>query len=80
MHPDLGLTLETLTERYTEMFANLLTSFFDLYPVGNDTAANTTSNDMSCDLSRVSTWDWAISWYTGGAESKVYVYYFTHAH
>jgi carboxylesterase 2 len=77
--PNPGLTVATFTEQYTEMFGNLSTSFFNLYPAGNDTAANTANNNMYRDLSRVSTWDWATAWYAGGAKSNVYVYYFDHA-
>ncbi|KAH9215642.1 prolyl oligopeptidase-like protein [Leptodontidium sp. 2 PMI_412] len=77
--PNPGFTLETFTDEYTQMFGNLSTKFFDLYPADDNTTANTASNDMYRDLSRVSTWDWATAWYAGGAKSSVYVYYFTHA-
>lgn len=74
-----GLTVETFKEEYSQMFANLSSTFFDLYPASDDTAAGTASKDLSRDLSRVSTWDWASAWYASGAKSNVYVYYFTHA-
>jgi carboxylesterase 2 len=77
--PSPGLTLTTFTEQYTEMFGNLSARFFDLYPANDTTTANTASNTMYRDISRVSTWDWATAWYAGGAKSNVYVYYFTHA-
>jgi carboxylesterase 2 len=77
--PSPGLTLQSYQEQYSEMFANLSTTFFYLYPASNDTTADDASNDMFRDLSRVSTWDWATAWYTGGAKSDVFVYYFTHA-
>ncbi|TGO56884.1 hypothetical protein BCON_0072g00300 [Botryotinia convoluta] len=77
--PSPGLTLDTFTTQYTEMFGNLSTRFFDLYPASNDSNANTLSNEMYRDLSRTSTWDWATAWYAGGAKSNVYVYYFTHS-
>jgi len=77
--PDPGLTLSTFTTQYTEMFGNLSSQFFSLYPATDNTTANSASNDMYRDLSRVSTWDWASAWYAGGAKSNVYVYYFNHA-
>ncbi|PQE19061.1 carboxylesterase protein [Rutstroemia sp. NJR-2017a BBW] len=77
--PSPGLTLATFSEQYTEMFGNLSSRFFDLYPANDTTTANTASNAMYRDISRVSTWDWATAWYAGGAKSNVYVYYFTHA-
>lgn len=77
--PDPGLTLAEFTEQFDEQLGNLSSTFFDLYPADNDTAANDAWNNFWRDESRVSTWDWAQAWYAGGAKSNVYVYYFTHA-
>ncbi|KAL3428526.1 hypothetical protein PVAG01_02035 [Phlyctema vagabunda] len=77
--PDTGLTVATYTEQFSQMFGNLSSEFFTLYPAGNDTMAGSMSNELYRDMSRISTWDWASSWYTGGAKSDVFVYYFTHA-
>ncbi|RDW87245.1 carboxylic ester hydrolase-18 [Coleophoma crateriformis] len=77
--PSPGLTLATFKTQFGEMLGNLSSTFFELYPADNDTAANNASNDFWRDESRMSTWDWAQAWYAGGAKSNVYVYYFTHA-
>ncbi|CCD53902.1 similar to prolyl oligopeptidase [Botrytis cinerea T4] len=74
-----GLALDDFTTQFTEMFGNLSTRFFDLYPATNDSNAVTLTKEMYRDLSRTSTWDWATAWYAGGAKSNVYVYYFTHS-
>ncbi|KAF7899672.1 hypothetical protein EAF00_004008 [Botryotinia globosa] len=70
--PSPGLTLDTFTTQYAEMFGNLSTRFFDSYPASNDTNANNLSNEMYRDLSRTSTWDWAT---TGGAYHGAELWY-----
>jgi carboxylesterase 2 len=77
--PTSDLTLETYTEQFTQMFANLSTRFFEIYPASNDTEANQMNNNVFRDLSRISTWMWAKDWTAGGASSDVFTYYFTHA-
>lgn len=77
--PSPGLTVDTFNTQFAEMFGNLSTEFFKLYPAGNDTQADDSANAMYQDLSRVSTWTWASDWISGGAKSNVYTYYFTHA-
>lgn len=67
--------------QYGEMFGNLSSDFFALYPnADNSTAtASNSSNHFYRDLSRVSTWNWARDWIQGGAQSDVFVYFFTTA-
>jgi carboxylesterase 2 len=74
---DPGFTVVTYTTDYTEMFTNYSSEFFTLYPANNDTQANSNSNELFRDLSRVGTWRWAVDWAAGGAKSNVYTYYFT---
>lgn len=76
---DPGLTLSIFVSQYTQMFGNLSSQFFSLYPATDNKTANSASNDLYRDLSRISTWDWASAWYAGGAKSSVYVYFFNHA-
>lgn len=77
--PDPGFNVSTFNTEFAEMFGNLSTEFFALYPANNDTQADDSANAMFRDLSRVSTWTWASDWRSGGAKSNVYTYYFTHA-
>lgn len=77
--PDPGFTVDTFKTEFAEMFGNLSTEFFSLYPAANDTQADDSANAMFRDLSRVSTWTWASDWISGGAKNNVYTYYFTHA-
>lgn len=74
----------TNTTAYEEAFAlafgsNFSAQFFDLYPSnGTLDQVNNLTNEFWRDNSRVSTWDFAKAWREGGAESDVFVYYFTH--
>ncbi|KAI9731994.1 MAG: hypothetical protein M1834_004445 [Cirrosporium novae-zelandiae] len=74
-----GLTVETFTTQYTEMFGNLSSAFFKLYPANNDSQADDSSNALFRDMSRIGTWKWALDWAAGGAESNVYTYYWPHS-
>ncbi|KIY48452.1 carboxylesterase [Fistulina hepatica ATCC 64428] len=74
-----GYTLETFEGNYTELFLNLSSEFFALYPATTDSEANNASNALWQDMSRVSTWIWAKGWYAGGAKENVYTYFWTHS-
>ncbi|KIY45924.1 carboxylesterase [Fistulina hepatica ATCC 64428] len=76
---DPGFTLETYESNYTELFKDLASEFFELYPASNESAANNASNALWNDIGRVSTWMWAHDWYAGGATENVYTYFWTHA-
>ncbi|KAL4923080.1 carboxylesterase/lipase family protein [Aspergillus undulatus] len=72
-------TLAEYKTDFTNMFGKLATHFFDLYPATNVTEANDMVNECYRDLSRTGTWDWALDWAKGGAQSDVYTYYWTRA-
>ncbi|KAJ5644155.1 carboxylesterase [Penicillium longicatenatum] len=76
-----GLTVDTFYSNFTAMLGNLSTEFFPLYPLEDKTAAaaNNASNAAFDDISRISTWVWAKEWYSGGAKSDVFTYFWTHA-
>ncbi|KIY53240.1 carboxylesterase [Fistulina hepatica ATCC 64428] len=76
---DPGFTLETFEGNYTELFLNLSSEFFELYPASTDAEANNASNALWQDVSRISTWMWAKDWYAGGAGENVFTYFWTHA-
>lgn len=64
---------------FTNMFGNLSSRFFELYPASNASQADAMVNEYYRDLSRTGTWDWAKDWAAGGAKSDVYTYFWTHA-
>ncbi|PYI05209.1 carboxylesterase [Aspergillus sclerotiicarbonarius CBS 121057] len=72
-------TLSEYQTDFTNMFGNLSTRFFELYPATTADEANNMVNEFYRDLSRTGTWDWARDWAKGGAQSEVYTYYWTHA-
>ncbi|PYH92491.1 carboxylesterase [Aspergillus ellipticus CBS 707.79] len=72
-------TVSTYYSTFAEMYGNMSTEFFDLFPVSNTSEATDEVNAMYRGLSRVGTWTWALDWYAGGATSDVYTYYWTHA-
>ncbi|KIY48451.1 carboxylesterase [Fistulina hepatica ATCC 64428] len=77
---DPTMTLESYESTYTDMFEDLASEFFALYPSSNDSSANgNASNALWQDISRISTWTWGHDWYTGGATENVYTYFWTHA-
>ncbi|KAL4798479.1 hypothetical protein BDV19DRAFT_386363 [Aspergillus venezuelensis] len=47
-------------------------------PARNATEANQNTNDIFRDIGRVGTWQWALDWTAGGAQSPVYTYFWTH--
>jgi carboxylesterase 2 len=75
---DPGMTVASYKKLYAEAFGTFADEFFTLYPGNNVTEANENSNELFRDLSRVGTWRWAVDWATGGAQSNVYTYYWTH--
>ncbi|KAH8666244.1 alpha/beta-hydrolase [Ilyonectria robusta] len=72
-------TVADYTADFSEMFQNYSSSFLELWPVSDAASAANQTNAFFRDLSRVSTWLWSKAWAAGGAESDVYVYYWTHA-
>ncbi|KAJ5718406.1 hypothetical protein N7488_004052 [Penicillium malachiteum] len=74
-----GLTVSTVYSNFTAMLSNLSSEFFPLYPLLNKTAdeAKNASNAAFDDISRVSSWIWAKDWYSGGAKSDLYTYFWT---
>ncbi|OJJ98573.1 hypothetical protein ASPACDRAFT_53400 [Aspergillus aculeatus ATCC 16872] len=58
---------------------NLSARFYELYPATTADEADDAVNEFYRDLSRTGTWDWALDWAKGGAQSDVYTYYWTHA-
>ncbi|PYI07314.1 alpha/beta-hydrolase [Aspergillus sclerotiicarbonarius CBS 121057] len=74
-----GLTTTTYQQQFAPMFGNLTSEFFHLYPAHNDSQASSSANAFYRDVSRVGTWMWAKDWHAGGARSKVFTYYWTHA-
>ena len=77
--PDPSTTVSAYKGNFTDMFANLSTEFFSLYPASTDAEADDETNESWRDLSRVGTWQWASAWAAGGAKSNVYTYYWTYA-
>lgn len=76
--PSNNVTVADYQSEYSQMFLNFSTEFFKLYPADNATEAGDSINELFRDLSRVSTWTWALDWMAGGAKSNVYTYYWTH--
>lgn len=76
--PSTTSTVADYTADFSEMFQNYSSSFLELWPVSDAASAANQTNAFFRDLSRVSTWLWSKAWAAGGAESNVYVYYWTH--
>lgn len=64
------------TSAYSTVFQDFSSAFFAASPAYNDTDV---SNEPGRDMSRIGTWQWFTACAAGGAKSKVYVYYWTHA-
>lgn len=77
--PDPGYTATTYKGNSTEMYANLSTRYFELYPAETDYQANNQSNLMWRDLSRISTWQFALNVASGGSTKPLWSYYWTHS-
>lgn len=71
-------TLDDYNTDFSEILQNFTSEFLTLWPASNDTEAGDVFNEFFRDLSRVSTWIWASEWAAGGAQSDVFVYYWTH--
>ncbi|KAJ5723696.1 carboxylesterase [Penicillium malachiteum] len=76
--PDPGYTLSTYKGNYSDMYANLSSRFFELYPAETYYEVNNQSNQMWRDLSRTSTWQFALNLAEGGNMQPVWTYYWTH--
>lgn len=77
--PDPGYTVSSYKGNYTEMYSNISSQFFNLYPADTDYEANNKSNLMWRDYSRISTWQFALDLAAGGNEQPVWSYYWTHS-
>lgn len=77
--PSLSYNSSEYHEVYSDLFGNLASEFFELYPGRNSSEASESANEFYRDLSRVGTWGWSVEWAAGGAKSNVYTYYFDHA-
>jgi carboxylesterase 2 len=74
-----NLTLAEFEDGYGEIMGNLTTAFLEAYPASDDTEATAQNADFGLDVNRVSTWQWASEWYSGGATNDVFVYFWTHS-
>ncbi|KAJ6022112.1 carboxylesterase [Penicillium herquei] len=77
--PDPGYSVSSYKGNYSDMYANLSSKFFDLYPADTYYEANNQSNQMWRDLSRTSMWQFALNLAEGGNTQPVWSYYWTHA-
>ncbi|KAJ5720188.1 hypothetical protein N7493_007066 [Penicillium malachiteum] len=76
---DPGYTVSSYLTDFADVFGNLSSEFFKLFPANSTTEANKMVNEIYRDISRTGTWDWANDWTSGGAKSDVYTYFWTHA-
>lgn len=76
--PSPGMTVDTYNGQFEATFEDFSSDFFCLYPANTTDLANNQTNAFFRDLSRVSTFDWAVDWAAGGASSDVFVYFFSH--
>jgi carboxylesterase 2 len=77
---DEGFSVATYKSDWREVFGSkFYKAFLHAYPAANASQADDSANELFRDMSRVGTWQWANAWAAGGAHSKVYTYYWTHA-
>lgn len=72
-------TLDGYNYEYAYIMGNVSDAFFAAYPAANASEATTQNAQFGIDINRVSTYDWALDWYAGGAKSDVFLYFWTHA-
>ncbi|KAF2464190.1 alpha/beta-hydrolase [Lindgomyces ingoldianus] len=77
--PSTRFNVSAYNSSFSTVFQDYSSKFLALYPPSNDTTAGEQANTFFRDLSRISTWKWASDWAAGGAKSKVYTYFWTHA-
>ncbi|KAJ5918190.1 hypothetical protein N7454_010565 [Penicillium verhagenii] len=72
-----GYAVESYDTDFADMFGNISSEAFALYPANTSAAADRQSNAIFRDLNRIGTWDWGNDYTSGGAKSNVFTYFWT---
>ncbi|KAJ5930386.1 hypothetical protein N7466_005879 [Penicillium verhagenii] len=72
-----GYTVESYDTDFADMFGNISSEAFALYPANTSAAADKQSNAIFRDLNRIGTSDWGNDYTAGVAKSNVFTYFWT---